>query len=659
MSPVFVYSPLLERDHIRLLLLQPSASRDDDLAGSLQHISLKDHYRDLIDPYTALSYVWGAPTSADTIRLDGQEFGITANLGAALRDLRDADRIHRVWADALCIDQNNIPERNQQVALMGQIYSLANNTVIHLGPLTNRAETILQEVDRAILLEISGPRAANCSVDEETIIDAANQGIFALPWFGRVWVFQELVLSREPWVQFGSKRIRWQDLCRIVIPLLKKRHQAWNAKKDVTILESMNNTRTEYWKGHSSSLFSDPSAEVVGDLGDYDDGRGSGPRRLWRLLEMRKDCGATDPRDLIFAHLGIISDREEAFKYITIDYTQTISEVFTSAARYINRRGGFPSLRTSLSRLGIADSVLPSWVPNWKREISQRALSEQDIEKSVSTPFANSSRAEAFPMYAGAEVLHVSGVMPPSSVSPEDFRERLKNYFQDLASNGYRGASWEGFVDALTSTAGVESSAFGGAPLQSWPDLVRNRDNTLLQHQVHGFLSLYVHSKLWDAPPFESRLALLNNGSIMIVPRETLGGDVLVHLAWKNEKEYGLLDTTGGISTLKVVVMRRHSPFGAMNFERKYITNYVTSMSERDNIQDSGVNEILFLHGILVAACWNEIITVAELAKNALGKQAVELVRGWSAHDVTERLGRRRNNGDQFSPDYGCVIVLH
>ncbi|KAJ8127188.1 hypothetical protein O1611_g6449 [Lasiodiplodia mahajangana] len=657
MSPAFVYSRLLEHDHIRLLHLQPATSQDDELVGSLQHISLSSHYHDLIDPYTALSYVWGEPTSADKIRLDDHEFGITANLGAALRGLRDADRTHRIWADALCIDQNNIPERNQQVALMEQIYSLANTTVIYLGPLTSSADTILQEINRAILLEIAGTRAADDSSDEEVILDAANQSVLSQPWFRRVWVFQELVLSREPWVQFGSKRVRWQDLCRLLIPFLDKRRPQY-AKKDLTILESMNNTRTEYWKGHSSSLFIDPSAANGGDFGDYDDGRGSGPRRLWRLLEMRKDCGATDPRDFIFAHMGIISDREAAFKYITIDYTQTTSEVFTSAARYISRRRGFPSLRTAVSPSGIPDSILPSWVPSWNRQISQR-VSGRDVETSLSTPFANSSRAEAFPMCAAAEVLYVSGVMPPPSVPSEEFRRLLKDYCQKMTSSGYQGASWENFVDTLTTVGGVENTAFGGVPLGSWPDHVRDQGGQALEFQVHGFFSVYLHSQLWDAPPFESRLALLNNGTLVIVPRETKGGDVLVHLEWQNEREYGLLETTGGHSAVKVVVMRRHSPPGTLQFERQYVSNYVAAMLRRDNIRDSGVNEILFLHGILIGVCWIEGVTVPELAKNAYGKQAVARVGGWSVYDVTERLGRRRDNGDRFSPDYGCVIVLH
>lgn len=36
--------------------------------------------------------------------------------------------------------------------------------------------------------------------------------ILSRPWFNRVWVFQELVLSRIPIVQIGRKRVGWDTL---------------------------------------------------------------------------------------------------------------------------------------------------------------------------------------------------------------------------------------------------------------------------------------------------------------------------------------------------------------------------------------------------------------------------------------------------------------
>ncbi|KZL83397.1 het domain-containing protein [Colletotrichum incanum] len=109
------YEPLSSPDAFRLLLLEPSASRTAELRGSLLNTTLAACDYDLIDPYTALSYVWGSPEKPCRICLDGHDgnlFAITKSLDDALRDLRDATRVRRVWADALCIDQLNVAERN-------------------------------------------------------------------------------------------------------------------------------------------------------------------------------------------------------------------------------------------------------------------------------------------------------------------------------------------------------------------------------------------------------------------------------------------------------------------------------------------------------------------------------------------------------------------
>ncbi|KAK2057545.1 hypothetical protein LY76DRAFT_657086, partial [Colletotrichum caudatum] len=38
-----------------------------------------------------------------------------------------------LWADALCINQKDVPGRNQQVRMMGDIYAAARSAVIWLG----------------------------------------------------------------------------------------------------------------------------------------------------------------------------------------------------------------------------------------------------------------------------------------------------------------------------------------------------------------------------------------------------------------------------------------------------------------------------------------------------------------------------------------------
>ncbi|KAI1195101.1 heterokaryon incompatibility protein-domain-containing protein [Nemania serpens] len=618
MSLVFTYPPLTEQDHIRVILLQPALARDDELIGSFQHISLDNHYYDLIDPYTALSYVWGEHTLADSILLDGQKLGITANLGAALRDLRDGDRTHRVWADALCIDQDNIPERNKQVALMGQIYSRANNTVIYLGPLTPHAEVILREVHRFALL---GPDAEHSPGDEEAIIKAANEGLLVQPWFHRVWVLQELVLSREPWVQFGPKRIRWQDMCRLLMPPLRQRRLDEDTEGDVTVLESMNSVRADYWKNHPASLFSYPPPRKRVHSNSDEHERRRDPCRLWNLLNMRKNCGVTDLRDMVFAHMGIISDREEAFKYIKIDYSQTTSDLFTAVGRYIERRKGLLSLIHFLGPPRTPNLVLPSWVPSWGRPV-HGGVSEPDLEKSLSNPFSASCRAEAFPIMSFVEIESVSDVLPRPP-SPENLHRQLDE------------------------------------PWKSGVPRVKGQKNIDWEHQTIGSFPRETNKRLYVSKP-KSRSALLTTGVRINVPLETTCGDLLLDLVTSTGNDYGLskIISEGNSQSYIGAVVHPDTPPGAGSWERAYVSNYVAAISQRYNDRSADIEKIFFLHGRLLGVQRIVAPSGTKFSWRVDKEQVHELADRWSTHDVAERLARRRNT-NTYSRAIACVLVLH
>ena len=75
-------------------------------------------------PYsTALSYTWGDPTITKAILIDGHALDVTVNLHDALKHLRPSpgSEMEPMWIDAICIDQQDIPERNQQVRQMGEL----------------------------------------------------------------------------------------------------------------------------------------------------------------------------------------------------------------------------------------------------------------------------------------------------------------------------------------------------------------------------------------------------------------------------------------------------------------------------------------------------------------------------------------------------------
>jgi hypothetical protein len=92
----FEYTNLSEPDSIRLLLLRPSTAASSQIRYSLVHATLAECKHDIIDHYTALSYVWGDLAPLQGILVDDQPFNVTTNLFYALRDLRDKRRVIRL-----------------------------------------------------------------------------------------------------------------------------------------------------------------------------------------------------------------------------------------------------------------------------------------------------------------------------------------------------------------------------------------------------------------------------------------------------------------------------------------------------------------------------------------------------------------------------------
>jgi hypothetical protein len=114
---------------IRLLILHPG-KWENPISCDFKVVSLMDQ-----PVYSALSYVWGQEEPDYIANIGSYPIPIRQNLFAALRRLRAhaAGKDYTVWIDALCIDQANTDERNSQVAMMGQIYSVCTSTLVWFG----------------------------------------------------------------------------------------------------------------------------------------------------------------------------------------------------------------------------------------------------------------------------------------------------------------------------------------------------------------------------------------------------------------------------------------------------------------------------------------------------------------------------------------------
>lgn len=112
MTAPFQYRAQLSGREIRLLKLEPQG-KDEQIRCSLDHKPL-----DSAPKYNALSYCWGDATCTRQIICNGAVCGVTESLYEALVHIRKTHFATPLWADAICLNQEDDSEKTQQVRMM-------------------------------------------------------------------------------------------------------------------------------------------------------------------------------------------------------------------------------------------------------------------------------------------------------------------------------------------------------------------------------------------------------------------------------------------------------------------------------------------------------------------------------------------------------------
>jgi hypothetical protein len=197
-----------ERNEIRLLRITPNSNRDSIIYCQLFHTPL-DH----APPYEALSYAWGDRSGMHKVLIDSSYVNVTPNLDHALRRLRpnpgDPELI--IWVDALCINQEDIPERSIQTSKMRMIYKNANKVSIWLGMENNNSALAIQlarDLNRSSIRQITRMIQDPARTDQFS----ALVKLFRRQYWWRIWVIQEVSCARTAMVYCGDDSIRWDEL---------------------------------------------------------------------------------------------------------------------------------------------------------------------------------------------------------------------------------------------------------------------------------------------------------------------------------------------------------------------------------------------------------------------------------------------------------------
>ncbi|PMD32423.1 HET-domain-containing protein [Hyaloscypha variabilis F] len=352
----FRYDPLAidsETPAIRLVTLLPGYG--SKIECMLTQVSLIDG-----PCYEALSYCWGDASKRETIVCNGRTLSITESLYNALRELRNGHPV--LWIDAICIDQSSNAEKNQQVLLMRNIYEAASHVLIWLGPLPTGNHGGLGVI-RGLLNAKSAQEVRDDRRSWLVLTDAERKD-YGLPgflesvrgdpayiafanlleraWFTRVWIIQELAVSRDAIVIEGlSHQYSWTDFETAVdYTETAKIPPFWQTYGPTMSIRNLERVRQDFRSGEGTPLLN--------------------------LHLFYRRFSATDLKDKIYALCGLASDAGPDDLAVRIDYNTKIADTYREVALWMLRKGRYLDI-LSVPRVPGDSKVgpLPSWVPDW------------------------------------------------------------------------------------------------------------------------------------------------------------------------------------------------------------------------------------------------------------------------------------------------------
>lgn len=362
-STFYQHERLPTTSSIRILELLPGEGT------SILKCRLSIVERDHAPRYEAISYAWGDDVDSKVIWCQKQKLKVTTNLRDALRVLRHPYKLKYLWADAVCIDQQNNEERGYQVRQMSLIYANAERVVVWLNlpqsKITSFEDMFNNDFDAAA--DDSGGRASYLlqkhvsrlesqdfhpeDMDSDTVdITNAFTLLFESPWFRRLWVVQEVGMAKSVTAMIGDERIDFVDLIRFIIRLEKR-----------TLLMDQLGLFIS-GKANVFTTFPARSRELAGEVDDDWD--------FLELMEVTRAQQASDPRDYVYALLGHPCAYIRCIPIMQPNYNKSVADVFFEVTLKIL------NLDTTLRALSAVHHTDPksfetktqTWIPEWSRD---------------------------------------------------------------------------------------------------------------------------------------------------------------------------------------------------------------------------------------------------------------------------------------------------
>ena len=308
---------------------QPSPFNWND-TSSVPASAATPPWRFIWGDYFALSYAWGDLSRKSNILVNGHLMTVGSNLEAPLRAIRQKQPVqkgYKIWIDALCINQQDIVERGEQVKRMRDIYKQAHDVLVWLGPEEDDSGKAMDLIRTLSHSHRSGQHeslGAQLRQKRTLLFPGAWIAVSQLldrAYWDRLWVLQEICMggAQTP-ILCGRQAITWDDLYRatylfctthnidIVFSLIDEERQ--NAGLSSAGLKRNKIIHLQYEQAIQTS---------------------GGELQIMPLLDLGRKSLASDPKDKVYGLLGLMNP--SVIYHLIADYRNTVPEIYTSFAK--------------------------------------------------------------------------------------------------------------------------------------------------------------------------------------------------------------------------------------------------------------------------------------------------------------------------------------
>jgi hypothetical protein len=355
--------------------------------------------------FEAISYVWGSSDRDQDILCDGNVMKITPNLSRVLRRIRLPKTPRRLWADSICINQDDWEEKGHQVNIMGEIYRTAERVLIYVGPdegghapqlcsLLNDANQMIDDTCKKI--DMSWGSFPWPDEDDPILDDPRWESMYHLlrqDWFRRGWVVREAAFARYGEVIWGRSEFSWDHFMRTY---------TWLFRRAPRPLYSANIVRLEK-KPHFEAYRMRETSFVQIFYAEYD----WYTQSLLDVLADAKTLQLTDHRDRIYAFMELTADRKHQLSLYP-DYKSSHLDLYRRfTTQYIHSLKNVDVLGHVTHMPSSTDFDIPSWIPRWDIELS--SISPTFVSTGVELQARDMSVYE--PTVIDGTILKVRGVV--------------------------------------------------------------------------------------------------------------------------------------------------------------------------------------------------------------------------------------------------------